>query len=247
MIGLRARACAALLTLLLANTLQAETILEKFDAADVGWFSRQGAGSTSSPYTYSHDTGSYIAGRYTDSWGDMAEFRNFFVFDLTAYTGNTIESARLEINTLNVAGGSLTFGLFNVTSLASNLISPESAPPEDATPLDVIYDDLGEGEQYGVYDIDPATPRASITIPLSSALFATPGAQHGLFAIGGAMTALAPDSTENQYAFGYINGAPWPRLVLETTVPETPEPGTAALLLTAVAALLAFSRWRRLR
>jgi hypothetical protein len=229
MIGFRSCTGAILLSLLFGSVLQAEIITEKFNVENLGWYSCHGGDD--GEYLFGLDN-SYFAGRYTES-DYLAEYRNFFVFDLSDYSGDTIESATLRLDTGGIAGVSLTYSVFPVATPVAQLIVGTPDP-------DKIYEDLGDETAYGSYEI--TTPETVVDIVLDSACIAAIRQAHGKFAIGGAMTSLTPGSSADQYAFGYVDGITWPKLVL-----TTPEPGTLTLLFMGAASLLAFSRGRRLR
>jgi hypothetical protein len=228
MIGFRSCVGAVLLSLF-GGILQAETITERFSAENLGWYSRHSG-------EYLFGLNSYFAGRYTD--GDyLAEYRNFFVFDLSDYSGNTIQSATLRVETGGIAGVDLTYEVFPVTTSVAALIAGVPNPNK-------IYGDLGDEVSWGSYDI--TAPETVVDIVLNSAGIAAISEGHELFAIGGAITSLTPGSSADQYAFGYIDGMASPRLVLKTIVP-VPEPGAFALLFMGAASLLAFSGRRQAR
>jgi len=240
MIGFRACAGAVLLSLLLGSVVQAD--IEKFSATNLGWCGRYATDDDNNPYEYSSGFSSYLAGRYTTG-GHTWECRNFFVFDLSTLdlADKNLDSVTLKIDTGGIAGGSLAYKLF-ATSV-SDLLSLSNPPDDNPPDLAKIFADLGDGTSYGSYDI--SAPNTVVSIVLSSDLIAAV-AENGKVAVGGAMTALTPNSSDNQYAFGYVDGIGSPHLWVETSI-VIPEPGTFVLLFMGAASLLAFSRRRQSR
>ncbi|HEY5753349.1 MAG TPA: PEP-CTERM sorting domain-containing protein [Chthoniobacterales bacterium] len=149
--------------------------------------------------------------------------RNFFVFDLPD-TNENIQSAQLEL--LNLAGGfrsldpSETFTLYAVST-------PIAALTAGGSDLTTIYDDLGDGVQYGSGTITSAS--GFLSIDLNADFIATArAATGGLIALGGALISLDGNSRTEEYAFGFstLSNIGTTRLVL-TTIPE---PSAGALL-----------------
>ncbi len=217
---------AAALSLLLGSIAQAETIT--LDASDRGWYNKDASGS----YYHDPDSHNYMVGRYSEM-----EFRNFYVFDLTDIV-DQITSATLRVNVLGITEGSETYELYHVETSVGDLTSGISD-------LGAIFDDLGSGTAYGSREILSSEANTYIEISLDADFLSDANDASGLFAIGGALTTLVPDSSDDEYVFGYHleRALNYSQLVVETI----PEPGTIVLLLTGATAMFAFTRGRRTR
>jgi hypothetical protein len=202
---------AGAVVLLLGVTAVAQATSIALNPASRGVYTR-----TSADSGY-HDPSNpkYLAGLYVT--GDAAEYRNFFVFDLTGFAGRII-SASLVLNTLEVAGGDQTFNVYNVTTPVATLTA--SGSNQGAT-----FADLGDGTLYGSRAIlqsqsDPNLAlNTKVEIPLSADFVSTANAMHGPMAIGGALTLTAGSS--DRYVFGYADVAPMScsQLVVQAFLP----------------------------
>jgi len=148
-------------------------------------------------------TGSHFAGNANYVAGEFASnaisYRNFFVFDLPALSGQIVNAQLLLESFTNTSPlGVQSYALHDVTTPIANLLAGGSG-------LTGIYADLGDGAAYGgrnIYDSEGGTVTA---IPLNSllqnAVVTAPGSR---IALGGAITTLAPlpsTSTEDLFAF----------------------------------------------
>ncbi|MCE5269271.1 MAG: hypothetical protein LLG00_15445 [Planctomycetaceae bacterium] len=219
--------CALTVFLAMAGAVRAETIT--LDAVARGWY-RSGGGD--SGYC-SSTSANYMAGRLTSDC--TAEYRNFFVFDLTSLAG-TISGATLRLNTLGVQGSGETYSLYDATTPVMTLTAGGSGQSE-------IFADLGTGTVYGSCSIQASEHDSYVEIPLSVEFVSAANMANDWFAIGGTLT--LPQGTSDLYVFGYPGEKPlnFTQLVV-TTVPE---PGMLALGLSSVVCLLGSVCYRRRR
>lgn len=123
----------------------------------------------------------YLAGGF-----DGREFRNFFTFDIPAFS-QTVTGAELRVFTYVLEGGQETYELHQVTTAVSTLRAGGSG-------LTNVFQDLGDGPVYGSRPFISYETNEYVSIPLSAAciadLMATRG---GAFAIGGKVTTLSAD------------------------------------------------------
>lgn len=210
--------CLVLLLLCLGaiNNAQAQTL----DAEAAGFFFDTGQGGGTGVDEYR--AGFLNLGLF------ITASRNYFVFDLSGLSGQTITSANLEL--YNRLSGYLspdpseTFALFSVSSAPSDLTIPRS--PGDATGL-ALFSDLGQGDIYGSVDVTESDEGLFVTVSLNATgLAALQASVGGDFAMGGALTTIPdPPAGPSQLAFVQFIGAdPNPfvaRLVIETA-PQAP-------------------------
>jgi hypothetical protein len=203
----RHRASLVVLWLLFAAVCQAATVT--LDPADRGWYMKSNSDSGQHDPT-KHN---YLVGIYTGDYA--AQFRNFFVFDLTGVAGRVI-GAELVVNTLEIVGGDQTYGLYDVATPVASLTAGGSNQ-------DAIFTDLGNGAIYGSQIIpqslsDPTLAfNRRVEIPLNAAFVSAANAAGGLFAIGGALM-LNQGPAGDRYVFGYGDVAPpsCSQLIVET-------------------------------
>ncbi|MBP6366262.1 MAG: PEP-CTERM sorting domain-containing protein [Nitrosomonas sp.] len=143
------------------------------------------------------------------------DYNNYFTFDLSDISG-TITSASLNLYTYSVAGSSIDYQLFDVTSPLSEV----HATGTNAA----VYNDLMTGVSYGsfIYNASDSNEFHSILLN-TDGISALNSAIGGEFGIGGAIT-------------GGIEGPPSP--------PPIPEPETYAMWLAGLG-LLGFFGYRR--
>jgi len=155
------------------------------------------------------------------------DFRNFFVFDLSGIT-QPIGSAKLALS-LRAFGSvhaSETYELHDVTTSITSL--------RNGTGGVAPHSDLGSGTVYGGRSITPADAFTVVELTLNSSAIAALNSNHGLFAIGGAITTL--DGIANhEVLFGNTGGSSDTTRLRLTLVPE---PSSLFLLLTAIFATL---------
>jgi hypothetical protein len=140
----------------------------------------------------------------TGCGGSNQEFRNFFVFDLSAASG-TIVGARLRIQVPvgNYVSGNATedLSLFEVSTAIATLTA-------GGTGLTAIYDDLADGTEYGARTLSVADEGTVIEIPFNNAgLAAINAALGGTWAVGGAVTTLASTPPTCELLWGFANPA----------------------------------------
>ncbi|PXW89665.1 putative secreted protein with PEP-CTERM sorting signal/MYXO-CTERM domain-containing protein [Nitrosomonas sp. Nm84] len=163
---------------------------------------------------FGHDASNknYFAGH--GSTATTGNHNNYFTFDLSGISG-TITSASFNLFTYTVAGSSVDYQLFDVTSPLSEV----HATGTNAA----VYDDLMTGVSYGsfIYNSSDSNEFRSILLN-ADGISALNSAIGGEFGIGGTIT-------------GGIEG-PSP--------PQIPEPETYAMWLAGLG-LLGFLRYRR--
>ncbi|HEY5142492.1 MAG TPA: hypothetical protein VII98_03225 [Solirubrobacteraceae bacterium] len=146
--------------------------------ANTGWWSDTLSNSGGNP-TYT--TGWFREGVFlTDH-----KLRSYFTFKLDGLCGNP-QRAALELTRQNDADkGSVTLGLFDVSTSATTLAA------KDNNPNARIFADLGTGTTYGATTVDTNTnaPAQVLTIPLNGSALADMKAASGqYFSIGAALT-----------------------------------------------------------
>jgi hypothetical protein len=175
---------------------------------------------------------------YLVGFSAIAEFRNFFVFDLAGLSGS-VNAAKLLLT--NPPGGFNSvdaleqFTTFDVTSDFALLGS--------ASPL--IYSDLGSGIAYGSYTASIADNASVVELSLNAAAVEAIQASLGSqFALGGAITTLSPFRPgRREFLFGSTGVGDITQLRLDLTTSSVPEPSTLLMLSTgAVVALLKSKR-----
>ncbi|HEY1089468.1 MAG TPA: PEP-CTERM sorting domain-containing protein [Burkholderiaceae bacterium] len=176
------------------------------------------------------DNTNYIAGNCMDCNMGLPgiDFRNFFVFDTRALTGQ-VTSGILRLRNGYVAAAGV-YSVFDVGTAVDVLRAAHS----DAVD---IYDDLGSGLQYGSAAVRTTdeTGRTLVDVVLNADAIAAINASNGLFALGGRYSGALQ-------AFGGTNTDERRQLILQMSA-AVPEPGSVALLGAGVA-MLALSRRR---
>jgi hypothetical protein len=172
---------------------------------------------------------------YLVGFASIAEFRNFFVFDLAGLSG-IVNTAKLLLT--NPPGGFNSvdaleqFTTFDVTS--------DFALLGTASPL--IYSDLGSGTVYGSYTASIADNASVVELSLNAAAVEAIQASLGSqFAVGGAITTLAGAQLfgPSQALFFGTGVGDVTQLQLDLTPSSVPEPSTLLLLSSgAVVALV---------
>jgi len=177
--------------------------------SDSGWW-----GDSFFQHSFFHYSGNknYFAG--SCSTCDTPEHNNYFTFDLTSISG-TITSASLNLFTYRVAGSSVVYELFDVTSPLSEV----RASGTNAA----VYNDLMTGVSYGsfVYNTSDNNQFRSILLN-TDGILALNSAIGGEFGIGGTITGGIP-----------------------TDIPPIPEPETYAMWLAGLGLLGGFMGYRR--
>lgn len=178
------------------------------------------------------------------------QYRNFFVFDLSAVSG-TVNSATLRLYNGTIASPTNieTYTLFEV-STSPTVFSPINSRPFSTT----IYNDLGSGLIYGSQNIDNTMNNSFVDIVLSTqAINAIQAALGSQLAIGGAVTSISGPA--NQYVF--LSGTTQPQtLILDIAgvtgggtepPPETAETPEITTLATVAAGLAYLAYYRRMQ
>jgi hypothetical protein len=192
-------------------TLDAGTIT--LDASDLGWYDNAGAHISTNK--------NYIAG--DDGLG--AEYRDYFVFDLSGLSGSII-SAQLSlynpcatclahaVNGYDSVNPSETYQVTNVTTPVAALEA------NSAGGTTAIFADLGTNTVYGSQVVSVSDDGQQVVITLDASAIAALNAATGLFAFGGEIVGL-PSSP---------SGAPERAMFINTNL--TMPPDVTELILT---------------
>lgn len=225
-------ACAAVVGLL---PVTARAATQSFDAIDNGFYRVDGV----HPGNGNIFAGNSIGGNHT----------NFFVFDLSGWTGGTVATAELVIFATGNGGVgtywtndiSETYELFDVSSDIDALIG--------GTGGSVAHGDLGSGNSYGSTVI--ATPNAqgligeqriSLSLAAIADINAALSAPDTRFAVGGAVTSLAGNTDQIQGL--WANSSQTPAGRIDLFVAPVPLAGAFPLLFSALG-LVGLMGWRR--
>jgi fibronectin-binding autotransporter adhesin len=160
------------------------------NATDRGWYDSTGQHNASN--------NNYVAG---DGDGTTNTWRNWFVFDVPAFTG-TIVQAELLINCYsNVSPyGQESFVLRHISTPIATLRAGGSG-------LTGIYDDLADGTVYAVRAVSVLESGERAIVPLNiSFIQAATAATGSQIALGGAIATLDSTNNNNQRLFGYSVG-----------------------------------------
>jgi hypothetical protein len=238
------RIAAAIGLALLGFAAHADTL----NAYDRGWYSRDVNANTYSaqPNNLNYSVGS----GYPLGSGSPFGFRNYFAFDLSAYTGQTITSATLHLYNPKAGdpfasptyGGYCcsadpfeTYELHNVATSTALLLSGNAGAAGFA--------DLGDGTLYGSYNATYADNGRFIDITLNAAALADlNAAAGGLFVLGGFVSTIA--NGPSQTIFGFTNAGNMADTQLLISTAAVPEPGTMALMAAGFGLLLLTVRKR---
>jgi len=192
----------AIVTLSLVDATAARGATITITNSDSGWYDVTGF----------HDPSvvNYIAGQF---FGD--QWRNFFVFDLSAVGGQTITGAQLQLFTHEISSSG-TYTTYDVTT-------PVPALTAGGSGMLGTYSDLGSGLSFGSIGLSPGERYSLILIPLNAtAITAIQANAGGLFAIGGDYLG---DGGDEDYVFAFSDldpGNTQNQLILQTaaTVPD---------------------------
>ncbi len=223
------RGTLSLLALLLvAGRAGAATIV--IDATDSGWYDDSGS------HTQSNEN--YLVG-----WRG-AEYRNFFVFDLTAIPlTDTVVSATLRLFEPAVDLPTIFADGYDSPDASENVEVVQVTTPAPVlilggTLLTTTYDDLADGTPFGSRAISAADSGTNVDIAINAAGVAAIDGGVGLFALGGHVTTLTKSAFDNEFAFGSTGSTSLRQLIVQTV----PEPASGALVALGLAALAARRR-----
>jgi hypothetical protein len=172
------------------------THAEILSAVDQGWYDDTGFHNPSNP--------NYLAG--TDYTFALHEYRNFFVFDLSAFNGH-VATATLRLTNPHALSfdSSETFALFDVSTSVAALTGGTGGL--------AAFADLGSGTSYGSVDVDypnGSSQTNPVDVSLNAAGLAYLNANlGGIVAFGGALTTLVRDEL-----------ALWQNMFGDTTNPD---------------------------
>ncbi|MGE5385105.1 MAG: PEP-CTERM sorting domain-containing protein [Betaproteobacteria bacterium] len=228
-------------------TAQALTV----NASDRGW------------YRYNYGNGlieadannlNYLAGLGAVNSTTLGATRNYFAFNLTAYAGQTFNSATLHLYNPKPGdvNGSATVGGFYQYMPAANAPSYETYEVRQVT-SDINsllnasagwtgFNDLGDGAIFGSYNATLADNGTFIDIILNADGLAALNAAVGeWFVVGGRLsTATLGIGTQTLFGFSNQNNLADTQLVLTQAVPE---PGTFSIALLGLS-LIGFTALR---
>lgn len=217
-----------LLLALVALSLPAAADQIMVNAVASGWYTSLGDSNAAGL-----NVGNYLVAKFGSE-----EFRNFFVFDLTAVPTPIVSPSSLDlIIPMNgvYAPNPLEYTVFSVDTAIAELVSA-SAPA-------AIFADLGTGIVLGSTTVRESDSGTVLVVPLNQAGIALLNqSAGGLFAIGGAVTNF--QESDFAYAFAMTNNGEVGVLNLDPPAPSVPEP---ASLLMIGSGLLAGAGWMRKR
>ena len=174
--------------------------------------------------------GSYATGGFALDGEVVMPTRGYFSFDLTGVNG-TVVGADIEIGhpkgSYTSANEIETVSLFEVTTAAEELAAPDESLGLDA--LERIFEDLGDGEEYGVFAAEAALNGTTEDISLSEAAVAAINLAVGAgsWSVGTAIT-----TTDGEDSFGGVfagSSDASPAAVLVLAVTSSDEPGVEYL------------------
>lgn len=185
------------------NVAQAATV--SLSSSNQGWWSTSDSNS--------NNNDNYITGNSSAN-----SYRNFFTFDIGALAG--VSTATLQVKRFKGSGNPIkTLGFFDVSTSADVLSQKNDNPNVN------IYNDLGNGKNYGTFNVSTVGNSDEIlNFVLNSDAIADINAKSGkFFSIGGAL--LGDLGIGEQYLFGFSNGSS-AKLVVDTDLATVPEPST---------------------
>jgi hypothetical protein len=193
-------------------------------AIATGWYDQSGG--------HSAGNGNYVVGGFNGT-----EYRNFFVFDLSAVSGNIVGATLKIPNVGSNLQWSSTYTSYDVTTAISALTAGQTGATG-------IFSDLGTGTVYAS-GLAPAS-YADYTVSLAAAgVAALNSAKGGQFAIGGALSPLTPPLGLYNYTFSTTPASGRP-VELTLNMETVPEPATMIVWsLLGAASWLGMRVWRR--
>ena len=231
-------------------TAQALTV----DASDRGWYRYNYGNGLIEAYA---DNLNYLVGLGAVNSTTLGATRNYFAFDLSAYAGQTFNSATLHLYNPKPGdlNGSLTVGGFYQYMPAANnpsyetyelrQVSTNISDLRSATAGWTGFNDLGDGTIFGSYDATLADNGTFIDITLNSAGLAALNDTVGdWFVVGGRLsTAALGIGTQTVFGYSNQNNMADTQLILTQAVPE---PGAFSMALLGFS-LIGFTAYRRSR
>lgn len=141
-----------------------------------------------------------------------AEFRSFFVFDLSAVTDTVVSASLRVFNPLNGYISPDTSEIFSVFDVSTSITSLT-----DGSGGVSAFSDLGTGSLYGSATINKTDTGTIIDITLNSDALVAINSASGLFALGGTLTSISGGS--DQVVFSSTSDVGLTRELQLTTVP----------------------------
>ncbi|WP_321394328.1 PEP-CTERM sorting domain-containing protein [Emcibacter sp.] len=198
-----------------ASSASAEII--NIDSYDNGWYDQTG---------YHQSPNRNIVVGYF-----LVQYRNWFAFDLSSLSG-PVSSASITVR----ANGSYITRDSSETFQLNEFSGDVTALAAGGTGLTSMFDDLGDGDNYGSYEYfgTSGSPMDQFSIDLSMAALDDINAAilgDGLFALGGSLASLSGQTGATEAIFTASNVHSAAFLTIEFgEVVDTPEPAVLGLL-----------------
>lgn len=192
-------------------------------AVDTGWYASNGVSQPGNQ--------NYVVGQgFDDFFGELLEYQNFFVFDLSGVADASSATLRAYLVGAPFGPGYFTpdssesWGLFDVTTDVADLTAGIGGIAG--------FQDLGSGLSFGEVVVTKSDEGGYVEVILNDDAIASISAANGLWAIGGRLLTLGNGDPE--VIFGFSDGNPRVELVLSTAVPA---PASLLLVMTGFVAL----------
>ena len=222
---------------------------DTLEAGNIGWFRDNGGHG---PYNFNFATGQNTGN----------EYRSFFTFDLSAYSGQTFTSATLHLWNSTINNGT-QFGYdsadvaetLNVYDVAGNVtnLSNRGYGTNALDPVgQAIYADLGSGTLFGTVTVTRTGSGAGSYVDVTlnaNGLSALNAAAGSSLALGSAVGSLGGNAGNQTLFSNWANNGPTYQSIevgrAELIVSAVPEPTGALVLLGGLAAIGMAVRRRR--
>lgn len=209
---------SSLLFLVLGNV-EASNVI---DSIDTGWYSEDGVHSPTNV--------NYFSGQLSGK-----EYRNWFVFDLSAYSDISQATLRTYMIPLGYVSNDVdeNWVLREISTSVTDLT--------DGTGGVSTFSDLGSGEIFGEVAVVAGDAGDYVEVELNSLALASMNSTDGFWAIGGALTTL--NGTPDQSIFNQSHDDPRVHLVVNAV----PVPGAIWLFGSSLLGLAGLRKWHSIR